>query len=398
MFVEPQQILSRQLVSSEAGARSPVRLLHIVENLDHQAVENWLLRVFRAASHDYPDFQWTFFCVLGKPGRLDEEVRRLGAEVIHSQYELADKRHFLLGLREVMKHGQYDILHCHHDIMSAAYLAASAGLPFRKRIVHLHNTSLGLPTPSRFKADLAREPMRQMCLRLADQIVGISQEALESLLGNRERDPLRHQVVHYAVDTARFAAARPDRVEFRRAIGINPATRILLFVGRLVEYKNPCFVLEMLEHLTGTGENVAAVFAGTGDQEEKMRGMAREKFLEDRVRLLGFRDDIPELMLASDLLVWPSLEEPKEGLGLGIVEAQAAGLPVLMSRSVPEEAVVVPELVRALSLSAGSDAWATAALELMSEPHPGFEDSLARVESSSFSMAQGVPKLMALYG
>jgi glycosyltransferase involved in cell wall biosynthesis len=296
-----------------------------------------------------------------------------------------------------MKRGHYDILHCHHDIMSAVYLAAAAGLPFRKRIVHLHNTSMGLPTPSRLKANLAREPMRQMCLRMADQIVGISNEALESLLGSRERNPRRHQIVHYAVDTARFAAARPDRVELRRALGLDPATKILLFVGRLVEYKNPGFVLEILERLMGAGENVAAVFAGAGDLEERIRGMAREKSLEDRVRLLGFRDDVPELMRSSDALVWPSLEEIKEGLGLGIVEAQAAGLPIVMSRSVPEEAIVVPELVKVLPLPAGAKAWANAALALMNHPRPSFEESLSRVESSSFSMAQGVANLMGLY-
>src|SRR6267143_26123 len=205
------------------------RVLHVVENFNNQAVESWLLRLLAVASEDYPHIHWSFFCVLRKEGRFDLEAQRLGADVIHSRYEIGDKRRFLVSLREVMKQGRYDILHCHHDIMSAAYLAASAGLPFRKRIVHLHNTSLGLPTPSRFKADLAREPMRQMCLRMADQIVGISQEALESLLGNRERDPLRHQVVHYAVDTARFAAARPDRAEFRRALGLDPAAKILLF-------------------------------------------------------------------------------------------------------------------------------------------------------------------------
>lgn len=396
MSVQPQQV-SQQMISAVECARKPVRLLHIVESLDYQAVENWLFRVFRAASREYPEYQWTFFCVLGKKGRLDEEARRLGAEVIHSRYELGDKRRFLLGLREVMKRGRYDVLHCHHDIMSAAYLAAAAGLPFRKRIVHLHNTALGLPTPSRIKADLVREPMRQMCMRMADQIVGISKDALESILGSRERDPLRHQVVHYAVDAARFAAARPDREGFRRALGLDPKTRILLFVGRLVEYKNPGFVLEMLEHLTVAGENVAAVFAGTGEQEEKLRGIAREKRLEDRVRLLGFRDDVPKLMRSSDILVWPSLEGTKEGLGLGIVEAQAAGLPITMSQSVPAEAIVVPELVKVLPLSVGSEPWAKAALELMNSPRPGFEDSLAKVEASSFSMAQGVANLMALY-
>ena len=380
----------------DRGSREIVRVLHVVENLNNQAVENWLIRVLLAASRDYPEFRWTFFCVLGKQGRLDEEARRLGAEVIHSRYELGDKRRFLLGLREVMKRGQYDILHCHHDIMSAAYLAASAGLRFRKRIVHLHNTSLGLPTSSRIKADLAREPMRQVCLRMADQVVGISKEALESLLGSREQDPKWHQIVHYAVDTARFAEACPDRVEFRRALGFDPATRILLFVGRMVEYKNPCFLIEILEHLNAD-ENGAAVFAGAGDQEEKIRRLAKEKNLENRVRLLGWRDDIPELMRASDVLVWPSLEETKEGLGLGIVEAQAAGLPILMSQSVPEEAIIVPELVMTLRLSVGAEAWAKAALELLNRPRPSFEESLARVESSSFSMARGVANLMALY-
>jgi len=378
--------------------RKIIRVLHIVENLDYQAVENWLLRVFRVASRDYPEYHWTFFCVLGKRGRLDEEARRLGAEVIHSRYELGDKRRFLLGLREVMKQGRYDVLHCHHDIMSAVYLAAATGLPFRKRIVHLHNTSMDLPTPSQMKVDLAREPMRQMCLRMADQIVGISRDALESLLGSRPRDPQRHQIVHYAVDTARIAEtpAKPD--EFRRALGLDPTVRIILFVGRLVEYKNPCFVLEIVEHLTNAGERVAAVFAGTGDQAEKLRGMAREKGLADRVRVLGFRDDIPELMRSSDILVWPSREETKEGLGLGIVEAQAAGLPIVMSQSVPAEAIVVPELVNVLPLSAGPEAWAKAMLALMKGARPGSADSLARVESSSFSMTQGVSNLMALYG
>jgi glycosyltransferase involved in cell wall biosynthesis len=391
------RVPDRQTSSAAVVPAQRIRVLHIVENLDHQAVENWLLRVLRVAARDYPAYHWTFFCVLGKEGRLDEETRRLGAEVIHSRYELGDKRRFLLGLREVMKRGRYDVLHCHHDIMSAAYLAAAAGLPFRKRIVHLHNTSIGLPTPSRIKADLAREPMRQMCLRMADQIVGISKEALESILGSRARNPRRHQVVHYAVDTARFAEIDPDRIEFRRALRLDPASKIILFVGRMVEYKNPHFVLEILEHLRRVGENVAAVFAGAGDQEEKIRVSAREKSLEGRVRLLGFRDDVPELMRSSDILLWPSLEETKEGLGLGIVEAQAAGLPVIMSQSIPAEAIIVPELVNILPLSCGPAAWAKVALDLMSSPHPGFEESVARVESSSFSMAQGVANLMALY-
>jgi glycosyltransferase involved in cell wall biosynthesis len=391
------QSQSEYLTTPLESPRKAIRVIHVIESLDNQAIESWLLRVLRAASEKYRHVHWTFFCVLGKEGKLDETARSLGADVIHSQYEIGDKIRFVRSLREVMKRGTYDVLHCHHDVMSAAYLLASAGLPFQKRIVHVHNTSLSLPTPSREKSELAREPMRQMCLALADQIVGISKEALESLIGNGDHDHVRHRVVHYAVDTARFSQSRTNSDTLRRELGLNPSTKVLLFVGRIVEYKNPCFVVEILEHLAKESGDLVAVFAGTGNQESVIRKVAQQKSLEDRIRLLGFRDDVAELMLASDLLVWPSLEEPKEGLGLGIVEAQAAGLPILMSRSVPEEAIVVPELVTVLPLAAGAKAWADAVGEILKRPRPAREESLAKVESSSFSMSAGVSNLMALY-
>jgi len=373
-----------------------IRVLHIVESLDSQAVETWLLRVLRAAN-DYPHVHWTFFCVLGHTGGHDSKARELGAEVIHSRFEVGDKVRFVAGLREVMKVGNYDVLHCHHDIMSAAYLIASIGLPFKKRIVHLHNTSLSLPTPSRVKAELVREPMRQLCLRMADEIVGISEEALESLVGCRGLYPTRQRVVHYAVDTSRFLGASVDLGARRRELEISPTARVLLFVGRMVEYKNPRFVLEMFSYLAETDENSVAVFAGAGDQDSQIRELAKQKSLEHRVRLLGFRDDVPELMMMSNILIWPSLEKPMEGLGLGIVEAQAAGLPVLMSRSVPEEAIVIPELVTVLALSAGSEVWAHTAISVIDRKYPTPAESLRRVEASSFSMSTGVSNLMALY-
>jgi glycosyltransferase involved in cell wall biosynthesis len=382
-------------IPAESPPRT-IRVLHIVENLDLQAVENWLLRVVRAASKDHPHIHWTFFCTLGKTGRQDHVARSVGANVIHSSYEIGDKVRFMTGLREVMKRGNYDVLHCHHDIMSAAYLLASIGLPFKKRIVHLHNTSMSLPTPSRVKSELAREPMRQICLRMADEIVGISKKALESLIGDGISGATSQRVVHYAIDTNRFQRT-VDPVEFRHRMGLEPAARVLLFVGRMVGYKNPLFLLEMLDHLAKTDKSAVAVFAGVGNLEHQIRELAKLKSLEHRVRLVGFRDDVPQLMMASNILIWPSCEEPMEGLGLGIVEAQAAGLPILMSRSVPEEAIVVPELVTVLPLAAGPQAWVQTAIEILNRECPARFESLRRVEASSFSMAAGVSNLVALY-
>lgn len=396
-WLRMRQNAEQCLANDRVASKGRVRVLQVIENLNNRAVESWLLRVFRQSVTEYPWIDWTFFSVLPELGEFDDQVRSAEGDVIHSLYEVGDKRRFLSSMREVMKRGHYDILHCHHDIMSAAYLVASAGLPFRKRIVHVHNTALSLPTPNEVKASLVREPMRQVCLRMADQIVGISQDALRSLLGDRRPDPHRHRVVHYAVDTARFTQAQLETTTVRESLGLDPSARIMLFVGRMVDYKNPFMVIEVLRHLLKSDDNFCAVFAGTGHLENEVRELARKNALEKRVRVLGFRDDVARLMAAADVLLWPSLEEPKEGLGLGIVEAQAAGLPIVMSRSVPDEAIVIQELSAVAPLADGPVAWAQSVLEVLNRPRPSRAECLARVEASSFSMQAGVSNIVALY-
>jgi glycosyltransferase involved in cell wall biosynthesis len=97
------------------------------------------------------------------------------------------------------------------------------------------------------------------------------------------------------------------------------------------------------------------------------------------------------------MLIWPGQEEPREGLGLGIIEAQAAGLPILMSRSVPDDAIEIEDLVTVLPLAAGSDAWAEAARLILSRERPDRRRCLATIEASRFSLDAGTRNIMELY-
>ena len=381
---------------SQQMERRHVRVLQIVENLNNQAVESWLVKVLSLSRKRHPHLEWTFFCVLGRPGKMDEAVRQMGVRVIHSPHDIAHKRAFLTSLRQVMRQERYDVLHCHHDIMSALPLLASIGLTFRRRIVHVHNTAMSLPTPNRLKQAIVRSPFRQICLR-ADKIVGVSQDALDAMLAGHKRRPGRDCVIHCGIETHRFRRDEAKAHDLRQSFGLGTDAKILLFVGRMNAYKSPNFVVEVLSHLHQKDTRFAAVFAGSGPYEVEVRELARQRGLQDRVRVLGWRQDVPELMHACDLLIWPGVEEPKEGLGLGIVEAQAAGLPVLMSRNVPEEAVVVSELVKILSLSEGPQAWAEAATSLLQCARPARHELLTRVEVSSFSIEQSADNIAALY-
>ena len=362
-----------------------------------QAVENWLFRIMRESLASNPEYHWTFFSTLSEPGRLDDEVRQMGGVVISSPVALGNTRKFISELHNTIARGRYDVLHAHHDIVSAVYLIAAARTPIRRRITHVHNTAMHLPTSSKVKRGIVWEPMRRICLSMSDRIVGISRDALASMTLDAPPKPGRDVVVYYGVDLKKFSSPRRTPAETRAAIDVRDDAKMILFGGRMTEYKNPKFVVDVLAEVVAKIPNAVAVFAGVGPEEETVRLHAADTGLADRIRVLGWRDDLPELMLAADLLLWPGQEVPKEGLGLGIVEAQAAGLPIIMSRSVPEDAVVIDELVSIVPLAAGAESWGKEAIRRLEAQHTSRAHSLERVEESPFSLRAGTDNIMALY-
>ncbi len=112
-----------------------------------------------------------------------------------------------------------------------------------------------------------------------------------------------------------------------------------------------------------------------------------------RIRFVGIRTDIERLMIASDVLLFPSRGE---GLGMVAVEAQAAGLPVLASTAVPRECVVVPELVRFQKLDAGEAQWAADLLQLAAQRRDAASAN-TRVSASAFAIDNSARALFRLY-
>ena len=252
--------------------------------------------MFAASAVKYPEYHWTFFCTLGQPGRLDDKVRQLGGDIIYSQHPIGSKRAFLTGLRATLKEGQYDILHCHHDFVSAIYLWAALRTPIRKRIVHVHNTDEAIPTPSVLKQFLFKEPMRQTCLHFADNVVGISKAALTGFTHTSSAKSERDRVVYYGIDTAPFRQNICTREQFRISLGLCRNAKVLLFTGRMITLKNPLFVVEVLEELAKSDMSIVAVFAGAGPLEVTVRERAQQKGIADLVRVLGWRDDTASIM------------------------------------------------------------------------------------------------------
>jgi glycosyltransferase involved in cell wall biosynthesis len=340
---------------------------------------------------------WTFYCALGQPGAMDEKARALGANIIHSPVPIVKKLGFLRALRKELRRGEYDLLHCHHDIVSAVYLLAALGIPIRQRIVHVHNADEEVLTPSRLKQHLYREPMRRVCLSMADRIVGISNHTLDTFLAGRARRPERDVVHYYGLDPTPFENVAADRAKFRRQWDLPENALVLLFGGRLVLEKNPVFAVDVLANLRCIEQRVVAVFAGAGSQESNVLARARELGVENSVRLLGWRNDLPEIMSCSDWFILPHPEYPMEGFGLAVVEAQLAGVRMLLSRGIPDDPLLPTACFRRLPLSGGSMEWAKAAMDLLHDPVPSRAAALAALRESPMNMDRSLRGLIELH-
>jgi glycosyltransferase involved in cell wall biosynthesis len=169
---------------------------------------------------------------------------------------------------------------------------------------------------------------------LARCVVANSEATKQTLVGSVPwLDPDRVHVIHNGIDPDRY---RPERTRcLRTELGIPPAARLAGFVGRLNEQKGIVYLLDAFARVAAQLADAQLLLVGDGDLRETVAAFARERGLEDRIHLAGFREDIPDVMRTVDVCVLPSLWE---GFGIVLIEAMAAGKPCVTTRisSMPE--------------------------------------------------------------
>jgi glycosyltransferase involved in cell wall biosynthesis len=186
-------------------------------------------------------------------------------------------------------------------------------------------------------------------------------------------------------------------LEFRRDLALAEDARILLFASRMVPEKNPVFAVDVLAEMHRLDPATAGVFVGAGSLEEVVRQRCAELGLDNFVRFLGWRDDVPEIMCCSDWFILPHPEHPVEGFGLTVVEAQLAGLRMLLSRGILDDPILPTASFRRLALSDGPKVWAQAAMELAQHPGASRADALAALRQSPFAMDTALSDLLSLH-
>ena len=373
----------------ENYAPSRGRVLHVLGSLDAGGVENWLLEVVRYRSP--PD--WAFdFCLLGsREGAYAGELKRRGCRIFRCP--LRPFVLFPVRLYALLRGSNYEIVHSHVHPFSGLILAISraAGVPLR--VAHCHNTHDG--REDRFRRRLYRRLMQRCLSRWMTLGLGCSEPAAGQLLGVSKRDDERISVLRYGIDLQAFRAGPGDHFELKREFGLEPDAVVVGHVGRLEPQKNQEFLLYVAAEAFRAHVRLRFVIVGEGRLEDSLRAQAENLGLRGRVIFAGRRDDVPRLMTGLfSAFVLPSLHE---GLPIAALEAQAAGLPTLLSDRIAAETSVVPDIVRQLPLEAGAAVWARVLLNTVKEERYPIGRACRLLEERGFSVEKSARKLYQTY-
>ena len=229
-------------------------------------------------------------------------------------------------LKKIIEEGNFDIVHCHTPV--AAMLTRFAAIRARKHGTKVFYTAHGFHF---FKGApllnwLIYFPVEWLCSFMTDTLITINQEDY-ALAKKHMHAKCIEYVPGVGINIEHYQNATCDRTEVRRQIGIPEEAIMLLSVGELNDNKNHQVIIKALSCLSEM-EHLHYVVAGSGPNEEKLKEQAQALGLSDRVHILGYRTDIPQLNQIADIFCFPSL---REGLGLAALEAMASGVPIITS-------------------------------------------------------------------
>lgn len=369
-----------------------IRILHAVGGMNRAGTETWLIHILRNIDRDR--FQMDFLVHTDRPCAYDEEIRALGSKIIPC-LDRSKPWLYSRNLKRILReYGPYDIVHSHVHHFSGyiLWLAKQVGVPIR--IAHSHNDTDEVDAQASFSRRLYTTLMKGFIQSHATTGLAASRVAAVALFGDDWENNPRWQVLYCGIDLTPFKTP-VDGLVLRRELGIPEDAFIIGHVGRFEEQKNHLFILEIAVKVATKNPKMRLLLIGDGILRPLIEEKVKQIGLADRVIFAGNRPDVPRLLAVINLFLFPSLYE---GLGLVLIEAQAAGKLCIFSDVVPEEADIIPSLIYRISLVQPQSVWAQAVItnqeNLVSISQT---EALALLESSVFNIKTSSQELQNYY-
>ena len=357
-----------------------IRVLEIVPamNVD-SGVASFCMNYLRKMDHNKYIVDFALFKLHDTP--YYDEIKKLGG-TIYLLPDITSPLKHIKKCSEILNLGKYDVIHNNALTKSLPMMWCAKIHNIPVRILHSHNASLGDSKHKVFQSKIVLTLLK----KLATNYFSCSDAA-----GKCYFDSQPYLLVPNVIEEEKFQFDRALRERVRLEMGVENKT-VICTVGRLAAQKNPYFALDVIKALSQKYGDLEFLWVGTGSIEPDVREYTHFLGLDNIVSFLGARKDMVEIYHAIDIFFLPSLFE---GLPVTAVEAQAMGLPSVISDTVTKE-LVYTDLVEFVPLDAPVDAWIKV-LEKQMKRIPARRSYTKELENSVFSIKNAGHRLESLY-
>lgn len=342
---------------------NPIRILQVVTYMGRGGLETMIMNYYRHV--DRSKIQFDFLVHREFRADYDDEIEALGGKIYRLPRLVPWSGSYRRALNAFFaQHPQYRIVHVHQDCLSSVILKAAKahGVPVRIAHSHTSNQDKNWKYPVKLF-------YRHRIPRYATALFACGEDAGDWMFGGAP-----YQILRNAIDVRAYDVPARDAQAVRESLHIAPNAFVVGHVGRFRSQKNHTFLLDAFSELKKLHTNSVLLLVGDGDLQPEIMRKAQQLGLAGDVIFAGVQGDIPQLLAAMDCFVFPSLYE---GLGIAAVEAQAAGLPCILSDQVPTQCDLTP-LAQHLPLEEGAAAWAQKIIQWIGRPHADYRRDLTR--------------------
>ncbi len=322
----------------------PIRVLQVSWGMERGGAETLIMNIYRHI--DRTKVQFDFLLSSDYRTAYEDEIEALGGRIYHIKRFLGyNKLSYDRDLKAfLLSHPEHMIIH-DHLMDSASETFRVARKLGRICVAHSH-----IAETKKDASDLIRFFFRHNLWKRADYRFACSTAAGEWLY----RGKADYTVLNNGIETEKFRFNEKIREDKREELNIAPTTTVIINIGRMVEQKNQTRVLDIFALFHAERQDSKLLIAGKGELEDKLKKKAESLKIEDDVLFLGERDDIPALLSASDVFLFPSLFE---GLGIVLVEAEANGLVSVFSSHLPKEVNLEKDILYRVDLTQSDNVW-----------------------------------------
>lgn len=332
----------------------PVRVAQIMGKMLYGGTESVVMNYYRHIDRDKIQFDFIADSDSKMPIPRREEIESLGGRVfIVPPYQNLNK--YVPALIRLFKEQKYQIVHVHLNTLNvfSLYAAKRAGVPVR--ISHSHSTA----AKGELKKNVLKYILRPFSKVYPTQMAACSYYAGEWLFGKKKIEQGKVTIFPNAIELDKYKYDETVRAEVRKELGVENKF-VIGHVGRFCFQKNQDFLIDIFEKIYEQNPNVVLLMIGDGEDMERIKEKVKQYMENSAVQMPGTCMDVRRLYQAMDVFVLPSRYE---GLPVVGVEAQASGLPCVMSDQVSREAKILETTVF-VSPNVSLDDWTSSILRL----------------------------------